>query len=617
MSIDLASFPASSRDEWLKLVEVVLKGAPYDKRMVTHTLDGLALDALPARRPDAQPIAGRVAGAPWSIVTRIDHPDPEAANTQLLDDLRNGADGVTLVFNSAPSSAGFGLPMTVEAIGRVLEGVIPDIVTLRIEAGRFQGRDAALAVANKLAALDPATLDIRFGLDPIGDFAALGTSPLDWEALSIRLGQTVNSLRERGLTAPTVRTDGRLHHATGASDAQELAGVLATAIAYLRALEAAGLDLVEAARLIEVTLTADVDQFATIAKPRAFRQLWAAALTACGLIPVPILIHMETATRSLTKRDPHVNLLRGTIAAFAAGVGGADSLTVLPFTHAIGLADAFARRLARNTQSILIEESNVHRVADPGAGSGAIEERTEQLAAAAWALFAGIEREGGMVDALLSGNWQRAIRATRTARAKDIATRHLPITGTSEFPLLGGSTVTVLAPAPDLKAIEADGALVTEPLRPMRLAEPFEALRDAAERVDTPPTIFLATLGTPADFTARTGFAKSLFEVGGIAAPMNDGFALADLAPGLNASGAGIACLCSSNALYETYAAEAARALKLAGAVAVYLAGSPGEHEAAWREAGVDGFITAGCDALAVLRDAHHRLGLHSPGVEP
>jgi len=622
MDLDLTSFPASSRADWLKLVEVVLKAAPYDKRMVTNTLDGLAFDALPARRSDARPIAGRPAGAPWKIITRIDHTDPDAANIQLLDDLHNGADGAALVFNSAPSGAGFGLPKTLEAIARMLEGVIPDIMTLRIEAGQFQGRDIALAFANRLAHLDPTALDLRFGLDPIGDFAALGTSPLDWEALSIRLGQTVNALRARGLTAPMVRADGRLHHAAGAGDAQELAATLASGIAYLRALEAAGIALEDAATLIEVTLTADVDQFATIAKPRAFRQLWAAALTACGVEPTPIRIHMETATRSLTRRDPHVNLLRGTIAAFAAGVGGADSVTVLPFTHALGLPDAFARRLARNTQSILIEESNVHRVADPGAGSGAIEDRTEQLAAAAWGLFQGIEREGGMVDALLSGNWQRAIRATRTARDKDVATRRLPITGTSEFPLLGGAPVTVLAPTPPVKPAEPEGALVTEPLRPMRLAEPFEALRDAADRAATPPTIFLANLGTPAEFTARAGFAKSLFEAGGIAAPGNEGFATpADLASGLEASGTRIACLCSSNELYASHATEAARALKEAGAVAVYLAGAPGEHEAAWRAAGVDSFISAGCDALAVLRDAHHRLGLPSArpslGVEP
>jgi len=617
MDLDLTSFPASGREDWLKLVEVVLKGAPYERRMVTKSLDGLSFDALPPRRADARPIAGRPAGAPWKVITRIDHTDPLAANAQLLDDLHNGADGAILVQNSAAFAGGFGLPMTLGAIAQVLDGVIPDIVTLRIEAGQFQGRDIALAVANKLADLDPATLDVRFGLDPIGDFAALGTSPLDWEALSIRLGQTVNALRARGLTAPMVRADGRLHHAAGAGDAQELAGVLATAIAYLRALEAAGIALEEAATLIEVTLTADVDQFATIAKPRAFRQLWAAALTACGMEPTPILIHMETATRSLTKRDPHVNLLRGTIAAFAAGVGGADSITVLPFTHALGLPDAFARRLARNTQSILIEESNVHRVADPGAGAGAIEDRTEQLAAAAWALFQGIEREGGMVDALLSGNWQRAIRATRAAREKDIATRRLPITGTSEFPLLGGAAVTVLAPTPLLKAPEPDGALVTEPLRPMRLAEPFEALRDAAERAATPPTIFLANLGTPADFTARAGFAKSLFEAGGIAALSNEGFAPADLANAFTASGARIACLCSSNELYGTLAEDAARALKQAGASAVYLAGSPGEHEASWRAAGIDGFIAAGCDALAVLREAHSRLGLPSLKVEP
>lgn len=614
---DLTAAPAASRAQWLALVEGVLKGAPYDRRMVTRTLDGLAFDALPERRGDTVPIAGRPAGAPWRILTRIDHTDAGTANTQALEDLTGGADGLALVFAGAPSAHGFGLPVNREAIARVLKGVIPELVTLRVEAGRFQGRDIALALANLLEGADPAGLDLRFGLDPIGDLAGLGAAALDGEALTARLGQTVTALRHRGFTAPMVRMDGRLHHAAGATEVQELAATLATGVAYLRALEGAGLTPEEAAPLIEVTLTADTDQFLTTAKLRAFRLLWAAVLEACGIAdPAPLHLHAETAWRSLTRLDPHTNLLRGTLAAFAAGTGGADSLTVLPFTAALGLPDAFARRLARNTQLILIEEANLHRVADPAAGAGALEERTEALAAAGWALFQQIEAEGGMIAALEAGSWQRRLGEARTARARDIATRRLPILGTSEFPLLGAAPPAVLPVVPAASTPLPEGALSVEPLLPERLAEPFERLAQAVTATAAPPRIFLATLGTPADFTARSGFARTLFEAGGLAAPVPEGFAdLATMIAAFRATETPIACLCGPDGLYAEQGEAAARALKQAGAALLLLAGRP-SNEAEMRAAGVDRVCAAGEDALALLRELHTALGIEMPARE-
>jgi methylmalonyl-CoA mutase len=607
-------FPEATREDWLRLVEGVLKGVPYDKRMVTRTRDGFTLDALPPRRLDAAPIAGRAPGTRWRVISRIEHPDPAAANAQALEDLEGGADGLALIFASAPSARGFGLPETAEAISRALDGVMLDLAGLRVEAGRFQGRNIALALAALVEkqGLPPTTLDIRFGLDPIGDFAALGAAPIEWEGLSARLGQSVTTLRSRAFRTPMVRADGRIHHAAGATDAQELAAILATAIAYLRALEAAGLELVEAAQAIEATITADVAQFATMAKLRALRLLWRTALEACGVKePLPLAIHAETAWRSLTRRDAHVNLLRGTLATFSAGVGGADSLTVLPFTEALGLPDGFARRLARNTQFVLMEEANLHRVTDPAAGSGSVEEHTDKLAEAAWELFRAIEREGGMVEALASGMWHATIEAAHAARMKDVATRHEPITGTSEFPLLGEPRITALAPAVTLPSgPPLEGALLCEPLVPHRLAEPFERLRDAAELASTPPQIFLANLGDHAAFAARAAFAKNLFEAGGILAPMNNGFAtLGDVVAAFRASDARLACLCSSDALYTERATETAAALKAAGARAVWLAGKP-EVAAG---VSIDGFVFAGCDALAALGAAHRHLGLNSP----
>lgn len=594
-----------SREDWLKLVDGVLKGAPYDRKLVTRTLDGLVLDPLPPRKADAQPVAGRAAGAPWTISARVDQPDAAAANGQALDDLSNGASGLTLVFAGAAHAHGFGLP-DAGGLATVLGGVMPDLIETRIESGRFEGRAHALALADYLeeARLDPAGLSVSFGLDPLADLAAAGTAPLPWTGLAVRVGETAAELAGRGFASPLLRADGAVHHAAGASDAQELAAVLAAAVAYLRALEAAGFSLEDAAGRIELALTADVNQIATIAKFRAIRLLWGAVLRETGLPATPVRVHGTTAWRSLTRRDPYVNLLRSTVAAFAAGVGGADSLTVLPYTQALGLPDPFARRLARNTQLILLEEANVHRVADPSAGAGAVEVQTEGLAAAAWDLFRTIERKGGLAEALTSGWWQGEIATVAARRAKDVATRREPLTGTSEFPLLGQDVPEVLAPAPAAAPAASDLALV-----PHRLAEPFEALRDAAEAAGT-PVVFLATLGPVAAFTARATYAKNFFEAGGLAAPVPEGFASTEeLVTAFTRSGAKLACLCGSDELYAEQGTTAAAALKAAGAT-VWLAGRPGELEAALTEAGVSGFIFAGGDLLATLKAAHQAVGI-------
>ncbi|OYX62686.1 MAG: hypothetical protein B7Y95_24790 [Rhizobiales bacterium 32-66-11] len=401
-----------------------------------------------------------------------------------------------------------------------------------------------------------------------------------------------------------LRADGAVHHAAGASDAQELAAVLAAAVAYLRALEAAGMGLEAAAGRIELALTADVNQIATIAKFRAIRLLWGAVLREAGLPASAVRVHATTAWRSLTRRDPFVNLLRTTVATFAAGVGGADSLAVLPFTQALGLPDPFARRLARNTQLILLEEANVHRVSDPAAGAGAVETQTDGLAAAAWDLFRAIERKGGLAEALSSGWWQGEIAAVAARRAKDVATRKEPLTGTSEFPLLGQAMPDVLAPVPAIEPPTSSTALV-----PHRLAEPFEALRDTAEAAGM-PCVFLATLGPVAAFTARATYARNLFEAGGLAAPVPEGFAaLDDLVAAFLSSGARLACLCGSDDIYASDGAAAAAALKQAGAT-VWLAGRPGELEAALTEAGVSGFVFAGGDVVDTLTKAHAASGM-------
>jgi methylmalonyl-CoA mutase len=626
-----AEFPNGTREAWRKLVDGVLKGAPFDKRLVARTYDGLAIEPLYPRAADARPIAARVPGAPWTLMQRVDHPDPAAARAEALHDLENGATGLSLVFTGSAGANGYGLDPSPETIARVLDGIYLDAgIALDLQLSQ-QARDVPghLAALLQQRGIAPETTAIRFGLNPIGGMAATGRSVRPWRELAPHFAGIVSGLGARGFAGTIAAADGRIVHAAGGSEAQELAFVLAIAVAYLRALEAGGVALDAARRMIYFRLAADADQFLTIAKFRSVRKLWARVEEACGLAPAPAYVAAETAWRMMTRRDPYVNMLRATIAVAAAGFGGADAITVLPFTAALGLPDRFARRIARNTQLILLEESHLAKVADPAAGSGGIEDLTQKLCATAWALFQEIERGGGAVAALEAGLIQKHVAATRAEREKNVARRKDAMTGTSEFPDIHEAAVHVFdaAPhqAPSLPSPASGGGkgwghggreqTAFAALPSIRLATPFEQLRDASDRAlagtGARPKIFLANLGKLADFTARTLFARNFFEAGGIEAVTNDGFASRDaMVAAFKASGATLVCLCSSDKVYAAQAPDAAKALTAAGAAHIYLAGRPGGLEAALKAAGVQDFIYVGCDVVATLQAAHAILGL-------
>jgi methylmalonyl-CoA mutase len=424
----------------------------------------------------------------------------------------------------------------------------------------------------------------------------------------------VGELAGQGFKGSLAVADGRVIHNAGGSEAQELAFAIASAVEYLRALEASGMPLDQARDMIYFRLSADADEFITIAKFRAIRKLWARVEAACGLTPKPTYVAAETAWRMMTKRDADVNMLRMTLAVAAAGLGGADSIAALPHTAPLGLPDAFARRVARNTQLILLEESNLAKVADPAAGSGAIEGLTAKLCAAAWTQFQEIEAAGGAWAALERRVIQRNVAAVRAEREKAVARRKDAITGTSEYPNLREKPPAVLNASPVVLPKEHVVAVSTEPLPRIRLSEPFEALRDASDRMigktGARPKVFLATLGKLPDFSARAMFAKNFYEAGGIEAPMPDGFKdEAEMIAAFKKSGAKIACLCSSDKIYAVQAAGAAKALSAAGAT-VHMAGRPGELETALTEAGVKDFVFMGCDVVATLQAAHAKLGV-------
>jgi len=606
-------FASATREDWGKLVDTVLKGASFE-RLVKTTYDGLRIEPLAARRRDARPIAGRAGATAWEVLARIDHPDPALANEIALRELENGASGLSLVFTGALGDHGFGLPAREDALARVLEGI--DLAGTAVELDLSPPAEAAIdAALAKGLALSPRAECLRLGHDPLGAMAMVGSAARKWNEEAAHFARRLTALVREGYQGKLAAADGRVIHNAGGSEAQELAFGLGVAVAYLRALEAEGVALETARRMIFFRLSADADQFLTIGKFRALRKLWARVEASCGLAPEPAFVSAETAWRMMAQRDPHVNILRAAIAVSAAALGGADAIAVLPFTAARGLPERFARRIARNTQSILIEEAHLANVADPAAGSGAVEDLTGQLCQTAWALFREIEAAGGIAAALESGLIQGYVAAVRAKRAMALAQRRDALTGVSAFPNLHEVEVAVMAVAEHKHSPPPQAAKspMFAPLPAIRLAEPFEALRDASDRLlattGARPKIFFANLGTPADFNARAAFAKNFFEAGGIEPVGGESLDAPTLAAAFKTADTALVCLCSNDKVYEKQAAAAAEAFKAAGARHIYLAGRPGEKEAKWRAAGVQSFIYEGCDALATLKGVYDILG--------
>ena len=605
-------FPAADEADWKALVERALKGAPFAS-LESKSYDGIVIEPLYGRARDSDVVPGRAPGAPWEVIQRIEIADGKTANTQILDDLNNGASGFSLVFQGSIGDYGYAMPASEELLKAVFEDVHPEWgVPIELQLGPLC-KDAAMMLANLVQQRDiaPSDVNIRFGFDPVGVMAGSGWNMFTWPEMAPVFGNLVAEMFEQGFKGPFTVGDGRPVHASGGSEAQELAFTVACGLAYVRAMHEGGIPLDAARRLVFFRLAADQNQFLTTAKFRALRKLWSRVEAACGLEPEPAFVAAETAWRMMTKRDPHGNIVRGTIAALAAAVGGANAVTVLPFSMAVGLPDAFARRVARNTQTILLEESNLFRVADPAAGSGALETLTRELCLEAWTLFQQIEKAGGPAEALRTGVFQGEVAKSRAAREAAIARRKDALIGTSDFPDLSEAEISVLEAE---RSSPCEGKQVAEPLQRVRLAEPFELLRDQSDAYlaanGARPKIFLACLGNAADFNARASFAKSLFEAGGIEAVAPGAIqSHDDMLKAFEASDASLACLCSSDKVYASEAANAATALKEAGAKHIYLAGKPGTLEAELKSAGIDSYVSAGADALQTLRGAYANLG--------
>ncbi|MFE1171074.1 methylmalonyl-CoA mutase family protein [Streptomyces sp. NPDC058773] len=609
-----AAFPDADRAQWQRLVEGVLRksgvaeatGAAAEDALATDLQDGIRVRPLytaedgtaalghpgfppfvRAGRPEGTTVAG------WDVRQRHVHTDPQRANESVLADLENGVTSVWLTVGDG------GVP--VAGLEQALQGVYLDLAAVVLDAGA----DFAAAAEELLRLYTASGAPLReaagcLGADPLGLLARTG----DDTKLRLQLESAARMAARCTADAPGVRAlavDALPYHEAGGSAAEELGTSLATGVAYLRQLTESGLGIDDACRQLEFRYAATADQFQTIAKLRAARRLWARVAEVCGASPAASAQrqHAVSSTVMMTRRDPWVNMLRTTVAGLSAGVGGADAVTVLPFDAALGLPDAFARRIARNTQSVLLEESHLSKVIDPAGGSWYVESLTEELARAAWAWFQEIEGAGGQAAALRSGKIAGRLAATWERRSADLAHRREPVTGVSEFPHLAEPSVD-REPAP---------APIGGGLPRVRRDDAFERLRARSDAHlaahGARPAVFLAALGPVATHTARVAFAANLFQAGGIEtvagpAPVD----AASAAEAFARSGARIACLCASDTVYGEQAAAVAAALKSAGARQVHLAGKPGERRDELMAAGVDSFVFTGCDAVEVLSSA-------------
>ncbi|GAA4713070.1 methylmalonyl-CoA mutase family protein [Nocardioides conyzicola] len=496
---------------WAKLTRTTLDGIGVTPLGIPADLDDLETSGRPTRQGD------------WDVRAYVDGRDAELANEESLLDLDGGVTSLWLRVD----------PDTDLAV--LLKGVLLDLAPVVLD-----GADPAAAAAYLTGReLHPET--------NLGVPAAAATA---------EIAAAARKLEIRGFVVDATRV-----HDRGASDAQELGWSMAAGAAYLRTLADAGLSVDEAASLVEFRYAVTDEQFPSIAKLRAARRLWSRVLEISQAEPREMRLHAVTSRPMMSKYDPWVNMLRTTVAAFAAGVGGADSVTVVPFDSPLGRPDALGRRIARNTSHLLIDESHVAHVADPAGGSYAVEKLTDDLARAAWDVFGRLD-DGADLDVEIAAAVKR--------REAEIARRERPITGLTEFPHLD-EVLPERTPTDEWDGVRRYGAS-------------FEALRDE------PPAsaVFLATLGTVAQHTARATFATNLLAAGGIRAATGEH------------DGQRVVCLAGTDAAYDEQGADTAARLRSNGAEWVIVAGKPRD----W----ADDNCAMGVDALDFLTRTREKL---------
>ena len=661
-------FPPVTKSEWIAKVEADLKGAsfaglrsaapggpPLEPLYAAEDVEGLGAPGLPGVFPyvrGASPLGG------WLIQQEYDDPRPSVCKEMIRQDVERGVEGIGLRLGPRRGCR----VLTIDELDDLLAAVDLAKTPVAVDGG-----SDALAVASGFLAVAKrrevayGELQGGLGVDPVGLLAAEGCIQGGLRARFAELADLSAWCSENapGLRAANVSSDP--YDGGGASIVQELAYTIATGIEYLRQLTDAGMSADAAARQIGFSYAVSSDFFTQISKLRAARWLWAKVVLGAGAEPRAAAMQMHCRTSRFTKsqRDPWVNMLRVTAECTAAVLGGAQSIATLPFDCAIGSPDELARRVARNTQVVLREESHLSKVADPAGGSWFVERLTSDLARAAWEELRSIEAGGGVVSALGSGKLVDAIREVADEREKALSKRKTALVGVSEFPNLREDAVeratvsaqevqgllkaslesldlnahrdSLLALARTVKDTgRGPGELTAacldatsrgadmysvatvlqhgqpdfhvEPILQWRESEIWEQQRDRSDRQETRPRAFLANLGSIPSHKARATWAQNLLAAVGIDAASNDGFNDLDaLAAAWKSSSTRLSVICGSDADYESMLEPALAALKKAGCDLVLVAGRPGEREDALRELGASDFIFVGADVLSVM----------------
>lgn len=668
-------FAPVDKTTWRAQIDKDLKGAPYDKRLVSVADQGMRIEPLytqDERRPEtlnewpgqgslrrgAHPLGQSTRG--WQRRQRHSARTPAKANADILRDLTRGIDAIALRFDDAvrsgqddahtdASDPNGVAAHSAAALARTLDGVWLNGATVSLEAGvsALPAAAAFLAVAKDQGTATD-TLRADFNLDPVGALARYGVAPGGLDQSLADMARLAAWCERSGPGLRAVRVDMSVWHEAGADRVQALAAGLSTAVAYLRAMESAGLNIEAACAQLVFHHALDVDFFEEIAALRAARVLWARVQQACGVARPSMFQVAELGHRAQTRRDPWVNMLRNTAAVFAGAVGGVNAVISAPFDGLHGPSGDLGRRVARNTNVILAEESHLHRVIDPAGGSYFIEARTDAIAAAAWDHFQRLEAQGGVTRLDALRDLAARVEATSQERARAVAKRKRPIVGVSAFPNLGEAPLPEDADltheadthsqpsndgAPSLpgrdqaqwidvlidaaattslkglrEAIVAgrDDTTLPDCFPTRRVATPWEHLRDRSDawlaQAQARPRIFSANLGPMARHKARATFASNLLQAGGFEVIDAGGFDSTEaVAIAFEASDADAAVLCGAESDYDAMGEAAFKALREAGADACLVAGRPGDREALWRAAGMTDALYLGCDALALL----------------
>lgn len=693
-----SDFTYSTYEQWRSAVEKTLKGAPFEKRLITKTYEGIDLQPMYRQDdiahltytytlPGAVPFvrgtsAAGYVGKPWEIAQEIAASTPAAFNQALHYDMERGQTAVNLVLDQAARA---GLDPDQAQVGQVgkdgvsiangddlaqaLNGVDLAQVPVFIYAGAT-GMPIAALLAAVLQRQGQSLANLRGAIttDPLGVLAEQGTLPVGLEQAYDELAQLTQWAIAQAPHLQTIGIQGSPYHNSGGSAVQELAFVLATAVTYLREMQERGIEVDEAAPRMRFTFSIGANFFMETARLRAARLLWSQIVSAFGGSEEAqkMTIHARTGTWNKTVLDPYVNMLRTTLESFAGAVGGCDSMHIAPFDEVIRESDEFSRRIARNTHIILQKECNLAQLIDPAGGSWYIESLTDQVASKAWALFQEVEKQGGIAAALQAGFPQSEVAKTAAERAKGLATRKDVLVGTNMYANMKEKPLEARTPdyaalhkarASQVKHTDAaryklaeiatasyedapqvliDAALagatlgeLTQALRsesstpstitPVKLhrgAEQYEALRMAAahqkESTGRAPQVFLATMGTIAQYKGRADFATGFFEVGGFEVIPNKGFATPEEAvKAALASGAPIVVICSTDETYPELVPPITQQLKAANSnLRVILAGYPADQVEAHKAAGVDDFIHIRANCYEILSRLQQQIGV-------